>query len=230
MARDGSPGEICVRCGPDYENGAFRQNAILLKRNNVISSVQSHLQKYFRSLLTQINSELAPSRPLQGRIAIVTNAGRDAMDADGAADERHCGGRRSRVVLTPRCWRQVGGSISADDGDNKPITEESAKETVKTIARGMPGVSGVTVVTMLVCYFYFARETAGASSARHSLRPLNFEAEGSTQNSSTCGEIAEVCVVWAVGALFSPLSSSVIGSRATRPLAMTTLRLNCLAV
>jgi hypothetical protein len=26
------------------------------------------------------------------------------------------------------------------DGDNKPVTEESTKETVKTIARGMPGV------------------------------------------------------------------------------------------
>src|SRR6202047_3448953 len=36
----------------------------------------------------------------------------------------------------------------------------------------MPGVSGVTVVTMLVCSFYFACEAAGASCARHSLRPL----------------------------------------------------------
>jgi hypothetical protein len=26
----------------------------------------------------------------------------------------------------------------------KPVTEESAKETVKTIARGMPGETGVT--------------------------------------------------------------------------------------
>ena len=55
-----------------------------------------------------------------------------------------------------------------------PVTGESAKETVKTIARGMPGVSGVTVVTMLVCFFYFAREAAGAARARHSLRPLIF--------------------------------------------------------
>src|SRR5258705_3052132 len=42
----------------------------------------------------------------------------------------------------------------------------------KPIARGMPGRSVVTVVTMLVCLFYFAYEAAGASSARHSLRPL----------------------------------------------------------
>jgi hypothetical protein len=32
--------------------------------------------------------------------------------------------------------------------------------------------SGVTVVTTLVCLFYFAREAAGALGTRHSLRPL----------------------------------------------------------
>src|SRR5260221_13371715 len=36
----------------------------------------------------------------------------------------------------------------------------------------MPGRSGVTVVTMLVCLFYFACEAAGALGIRHSLRPL----------------------------------------------------------
>jgi hypothetical protein len=34
-------------------------------------------------------------------------------------------GRRSRVVLTPRRWCQVGGGNSACDGVNKPITGES---------------------------------------------------------------------------------------------------------
>src|SRR2546421_274784 len=38
----------------------------------------------------------------------------------------------------------------------------------------MPGESGVTVVTMLVCFFIFACEAAGASRARHSLRPLSW--------------------------------------------------------
>jgi hypothetical protein len=52
-----------------------------------------------------------------------------------------------------------------------PVTGESTKETVKTIARGMPGVSGVTVVTN-ACAFYTTHAAAGASSARHSLRPL----------------------------------------------------------
>jgi hypothetical protein len=99
-----------------------------------------------------------PSRSFQrGRLAIVTDAGRDAVDADGATDESAARGRRSRVVLTPSRWCQVGG--------DKPLTTV-AKE------RGMPGVSGVTVVTTLVCFFNFARKAAGASRARHSLRPL----------------------------------------------------------
>src|SRR5260370_8968515 len=34
----------------------------------------------------------------------------------------------------------------------------------------MPGETGVTVVTTLVCLFFITHETAGASSARHSLR------------------------------------------------------------
>jgi hypothetical protein len=42
------------------------------------------------------------------------------VDAVVRADERHYGGRRSRVVLTPRRWRQVGENyISAGDGGNK---------------------------------------------------------------------------------------------------------------
>src|ERR1700731_2095718 len=40
--------------------------------------------------------------PLEGRFAIVTSAGRDAVDADGAPDEGAGRGRRSRVVLTPQ--------------------------------------------------------------------------------------------------------------------------------
>jgi hypothetical protein len=36
-----------------------------------------------------------------------------------------------------------------------PVTKESAKETVKTIAQGMLGETGVTVVTCS-CAFYFS--------------------------------------------------------------------------
>jgi hypothetical protein len=49
--------------------------------------------------------------PTEGRFAIVTiRRARDAMDAvasgDLSPDENACSGRRSRVVLAPRPWRQ----------------------------------------------------------------------------------------------------------------------------
>ena len=75
--------------------------------------------------------ELSPSRPTEGRFAIVTDVGpgmrwtRQRFARDGVAgqverlvsdrqraDERCCSVRRSRVVLTPRRWRQVRGCLS----------------------------------------------------------------------------------------------------------------------
>jgi hypothetical protein len=72
--------------------------------------------------------ELSLSRPTEGRFAIVTDVGhgmrwtRQRFARDGVAgqverlvsgqqraDERCCSVRRSRVVLTPRRWRQVRG-------------------------------------------------------------------------------------------------------------------------
>jgi hypothetical protein len=52
-----------------------------LNRINLICPVQPHLQKDSRSRLTQITSRTPASRPTEGRIAIVTDAGRDAVDA-----------------------------------------------------------------------------------------------------------------------------------------------------
>jgi hypothetical protein len=52
-------------------------------------------------------------------------------------------GRRSRVVLTPRRWRQVGDDACASRRrwwQQSPVAKESSKETVKTIAQEMPGV------------------------------------------------------------------------------------------
>jgi hypothetical protein len=79
-----------------------------------------------------------PSHPLEGRIAIVTDAGWDAVDAKALLTNSADRGRRSRVVPTPRRWRQVSRNFPRGDGDNKPVTEESTKETVKTIAQGRP--------------------------------------------------------------------------------------------
>ena len=50
---------------------------------NLIWVVQSLSQKYLHSLLTQITSLFFASRPnTEGRFAIVTNVGRDAVDAE----------------------------------------------------------------------------------------------------------------------------------------------------
>jgi hypothetical protein len=94
------------------------------------------------------------------------------VDAGGAKDEGAFRGRRSRVVLTPRRWCQVGGGNSACDGVNKPITGEITKETVKTIARGMPGDFRCDRGDDTRVLSTLAHGAAGASSARHSLRPL----------------------------------------------------------
>jgi hypothetical protein len=80
----------------------LRAGGELSNRINLMLPVQSWPQKYFDSLQTQITSLSIPFRPDRGRIAIVTDAGRNAMDADGAADDGAKSGRRSRVVLTPQ--------------------------------------------------------------------------------------------------------------------------------
>jgi hypothetical protein len=108
----------------------------------------------------------APSRLTRG-------AARDRHETRGGmrwtrrrGDERAARGRQSRVVLVPRRWDQVGGNnFRRRRWQKSPVTEEITKETVKTIARGMPGETGVTVVTTLVCSLYFACEAAGALGA-----------------------------------------------------------------
>src|SRR5260370_17646785 len=73
-SRPGTISELIIRC-------ALRAWPIFLRRINLFLPVQSHLQKYFRSHPTQITSLVPPSHPTEGRIAIVTDAGWDAVDA-----------------------------------------------------------------------------------------------------------------------------------------------------
>jgi len=100
------------------------------------------------------------------------------------------------VVLTPRRWRQVGRKCPAGDGDNKARSPGRARrKPLKPLRAGMPGESGEPVVTTLVWFYCFPREAAGASSTRHSPRPLIFRRVYTMQNSrGFCGEIAEACV------------------------------------
>src|ERR1700704_5733813 len=113
---------------------------------------------------------------------IVTDAGWDAVDAaafcarwDGRAgwrkacerftkraDERCCCVRRSRVVLTPRRWRQVCGVASAQPGLDKTSSASDGgkqarspgrarRKPLKPLRAGTSGDSGVLVYS---CAFY----------------------------------------------------------------------------
>jgi hypothetical protein len=90
--------------------------------------------------------------PLEGRLAIVTDAGRDAVDATCQKTNGIACGRRSRVVLTPRRWRQVLEKQASRGRwwQTSPVTRESPEETVKTIAQGNAGCLGEPVVTTRV--------------------------------------------------------------------------------
>jgi hypothetical protein len=65
------------------------------------------------------------------------------------------GSDRPKVKTWLLPLRTFDRSDCAQKLQKSPVTGESTKETVKTIARGMPGDSGVTVVTMLVCFVLF---------------------------------------------------------------------------
>ena len=99
--------------------------------------VHPRQQKYFSSRLPQIKFRFAPCRLSEGRFAIVTDVRRDAVDADALADERRDGGRRSRVVLTPRRWRSsLAGLFPRDDGDKKARSPGRARRKPLKPLRG----------------------------------------------------------------------------------------------
>jgi len=113
---------------------------------------------------------------------VVTNVGRDAMDAICVAR------RAARTRTTKSCGPGAPGlalSLAGDlrgDGDYEVTdTGESTKISVNTIAQGRPDVSVEPVVNNS-CASYTAHEAAGAASARSSLRPLLFEGRRFSQS------------------------------------------------
>src|ERR1700675_824820 len=100
--------------------------------------VQPSTQKYSAFAVGQISGLSPRVSPTEGRVAIVTNARWDAVDAKAATDERGRCGRRSRVVLTPRCWRQVSWIYSRGDGGKQAGHRGERAISCKTIAQGRP--------------------------------------------------------------------------------------------
>jgi hypothetical protein len=142
----------------------------------------------------------------EGRSRVVTNAGRDVMDARasaridvagrveprersaGAQDERRLSVRQNRVVSTP-----VAGAKSAVAYSTRPGRAAAKSPTTvtrrirrrgehgisrKAITQGMPGASAEPVCSCVHPQLPFAHETAGAARTRHSLRPLLWEGTG----------------------------------------------------
>jgi hypothetical protein len=139
---------------------------------NSIPPVQSFLKKYFPSPFTQIKSISLAVPSHRGAYRDRHGRGAGCGGREDAADEQRMRGRRSRVVLTPRRRRQVGGSNSADDGDKKARSPGRARrKPLKPLRAGMPGDPGATVVTNARA-FYTPRAAAGATGTRHSPRPL----------------------------------------------------------
>ena len=87
------------------------------------------------------------------------------------------------MVLVPRRWHQVVRSDPRGDGGKKArFPGESTKETVKTIAQGMPDDPADPVVT--AASFFICRRAMGAACTRPSLRPLSSCEGGSPKRNS----------------------------------------------
>ena len=120
-------------------------------------------------------------------------------------------GRRTALKRTAkpcgpgaRGWRQVGGGVAGPTGRanavNSPMTEAKGIRlrgergiSRKTTAQGMPECSDCTCMLVCALFALIARETAGAASTRHSLRPPlsgrnDLQSPGETRRGN-----AEVC-------------------------------------
>jgi hypothetical protein len=106
--------------------------------------------------------KLAPSCPAEGRLAIVTNVGAGCGGRGCALDEwrlrrtaKSCGPDAPTLASSSREASFSGATVA-----NKPGHRGEREGNRKTIARGMPDVSGVTVVTN-ACAFYHCTRGCG---------------------------------------------------------------------
>src|SRR6267142_3064327 len=116
---------------PGHERGS-RGRVVICPTGSLLTPVSSPLCKnILLRHLVETDLLIPPSRPTRGALAIVANVGMgcggrgsvlrakrlqggffESVSDTERADERRCCGRRSRVVLTPRRWRQVCGGMS----------------------------------------------------------------------------------------------------------------------
>jgi hypothetical protein len=105
---------ICASAQGEYASATpeitIHAQTNLSNQFNPILPVQSHRQKYSPSLPTQITSISLSSRSTEGRIAIVTDAERDVMDADCI---KRADGIAGRLAVSDR-WRGPTDDAIAD--------------------------------------------------------------------------------------------------------------------
>jgi hypothetical protein len=134
-------------------------------------AVHTLAQKYSARGVGQI-SDLIP------RVSPVTRGGSRSSRTRGgmrwtrnARDVRAGNVRRSRVVLTPRCWRQVTQKYLRGDSGKRAVHWGEHEVSRKATAQGRPECSAEPVCSCAFLFAQLARETAGAACTRSSLRP-----------------------------------------------------------
>ena len=125
----------------------------------------------------------------------------DAVDAAASGEQQRAG----RMMLK-RTAKSCGSDApmlasSLREGaqatvSNKPGHRGEREVSRKTIARGMPGETGVTVVTTLVCLFLFCMRGCGRVGRPAFPAPSEFQKAGRSWQTSreACGEIAKPCL------------------------------------
>ena len=141
------------------------------------------------------------------RDGIAGRVGERPVSDQQRADERCCSVRRSRVVLTPRRWRQVRGGLVGPTGRGQSLNPlgdggkrarspgRARRKPLKPLRAGTSGDSGVLVVTRVLSTTTSAHEAAGATGTRRSPRPLfqGRDVSGKLPGVSRRGVLMHVC-------------------------------------
>jgi hypothetical protein len=115
-------------------------------------------------------ASIGASRPIRGALRTSRTLRWDAVDAGSARDECRHRGRRSRVVLTPRRWRQAFEKFSEVTVAKEPGHRGEREVSRKPSRREGRCCSGSPVV--LPPCFFICTGPMGATGTRLSLRPL----------------------------------------------------------
>jgi hypothetical protein len=167
-----------VRSGPHGSRRPLRR-LITMRGQSVANSTRRANHQFqssdrFKNILLYRNQNREHNRsrpaPTEGRFAIVTiRRAQDAMDAaapgDFSPDENVRSGRRNRVVLTPRPWRQAGAKYRAGDGGNKRRSPGRAPISRKPLRGESRDVSAVPVVNPCAFIAHFLHTGLRAQSA-----------------------------------------------------------------